>query len=37
MKCDFGKIEKKWQDIWEEKGVFHAKNDYSKPKFYALV
>ncbi len=37
MKCDFSKIEKKWQDIWEEKGVFHAKNDYSKPKFYALV
>ncbi len=37
MKCDFAAIEKKWQDIWEEEGVFHAKNDYSLPKFYALV
>lgn len=34
---DFKQIEKKWQDKWEEKGVFHAKNEYSKPKFYALV
>lgn len=34
---DFKKIEKKWQDRWEEKGVFHVKNDYLKPKFYALV
>ncbi|MBE6764596.1 MAG: leucine--tRNA ligase [Ruminococcaceae bacterium] len=34
---EFGKIEKKWQDIWEEKGVFHASNDYTKPAFYALV
>ncbi len=30
-------IEKKWQDIWEEKGAFHASNDKSKPKYYALV
>ena len=37
MKYDFANIEKKWQDVWEEKGVFHAKNDYSLPKFYALV
>ena len=22
-------FEKKWQDFWEEKGVFHAKNDFS--------
>jgi leucyl-tRNA synthetase len=34
---DFAKIEKKWQGIWEEKGVFHAKNDFSLPKYYALV
>ena len=31
------KIEKKWQDIWDERGAFHAKNDPSLPKFYALV
>ena len=30
-------IEKKWQDIWEKEKVFEASNDYSKPKFYALV
>ena len=30
-------IEKKWQKKWEEKGAFHAKNEYDKPKFYALV
>ena len=37
MKYDFGAIEKKWQDIWEEKGVFYASDDYSRPKFYPLV
>ena len=37
MKYDFTSIEKKWQDIWEEKGVFHAPNDYTKPSFYCLV
>lgn len=37
MQYDFKAIEKKWQDRWEEEGVFHAKNDYSKPGFYALV
>lgn len=30
-------IEKKWQDRWEESGVFHAKNDSDKEKFYPLV
>ena len=34
---DFSAIEKKWQDFWEDNGTFHAENDYSKPKFYALV
>ncbi|HAN44008.1 MAG TPA: leucine--tRNA ligase, partial [Ruminococcaceae bacterium] len=37
MKYDFSQIEKKWQDIWDEKNVFAAVNDYAKPKFYALV
>lgn len=37
MHYDFGKVEQKWQRIWEETGVFHAKDDYSLPKFYALV
>ena len=30
-------IEKKWQKIWEEKKAFAATNDFTKPKFYALV
>ena len=34
---DYAKIEKKWQDIWDEKQTFAAKDDYSLPKFYGLV
>ncbi|MGN0164674.1 MAG: leucine--tRNA ligase [Lachnospiraceae bacterium] len=30
-------IEKKWQDIWDEEKAFEATDDYSKPKYYALV
>lgn len=37
MKYDFSTVEKKWQEIWEKEGVFHATNDTSRPKFYALV
>ena len=37
MEYNFKNTEKKWQDIWDEKGTFVAKKDYSKPKFYALV
>ena len=37
MKYDFSAIEKKWQDKWDESGVFHAKNDSNKPKFFGLV
>ena len=29
-------IEQKWQKIWDEK-AFAASDDYSKPKYYALV
>ncbi len=37
MKYEYKQIEKKWQDIWDEKGTFHASTDYSKPKFFGLV
>ncbi len=37
MKYEFKEIEKKWQDIWDEKGSFCASQDYSKPKFFGLV
>ncbi len=30
-------VEKKWQDIWAEEKAFSAPNDYTRPKFYALV
>ena len=36
-KYDFSAIEKKWQKIWDENHTFKASEDYSKPKFYALV
>ena len=31
------RIEKKWQDIWDNEKAFAATNDYTKPKYYALV
>ena len=34
---NYAEIEKKWQDIWDEKQTFAAKNDYTLPKFYGLV
>ena len=37
MKYDFAAVEKKWQEIWEARNVFAASDDYSKPKYYALV
>lgn len=30
-------VEKKWQKIWDDEKAFQTKNDYTKPKFYALV
>ena len=30
-------VEKKWQNVWDDKKAFATTNDYSKPKFYALV
>ena len=37
MKYNFTEIEKKWQTIWDEKHVFEASEDHTKPKFYGLV
>ena len=37
MKYDFSATEQKWQKKWEDEGVFHAKDDSDKPKFYGLV
>lgn len=30
-------VEKKWQKIWDEEQAFKVSEDYSKPKYYALV
>ena len=37
MNYDFKAAEKKWQDKWEQSGVFKAKDNSEKKKFYALV
>ena len=37
MKYDHKQVEKKWQDIWDEKQRFKAENGSDKEKFYALV
>ena len=37
MGYDFTAIESKWQKYWDEHRTFHAENDSTKPKFYALV
>ena len=37
MKYDYKAIEKKWQDIWDAENTFAAKQDFSLPKYYALV
>ena len=37
MKYDFKTMEPKWQNTWEETGVFHAVDGSEKPKFYGLV
>ncbi len=37
MHYNYAEIEKKWQDIWDEKQTFKTKKDYTLPKFYGLV
>lgn len=37
MEYNFKKAEEKWQQKWEEEGVFHAVDNDSRPKFYGLV
>ena len=37
MHYNYAEIEKKWQDIWDEKQTFATKKDYTLPKFYGLV
>ena len=37
MRYDYQRIEKKWQDKWDEANAFAAKQDYTLPKYYSLV
>ena len=34
---NFKAIEKKWQDKWEEAGIFHAETNSKKPKFFTMI
>ena len=37
MKYDFDRIEKKWQDKWEDAGIFHAETNSDKKKFFGMI
>ncbi len=37
MKYEHARIDKKWQDRWDEAKLFEASEDHSKKKFYSLV
>lgn len=37
MNYDFKNAERKWQERWAEAGVFNARDNSDKPKFYGLV
>ena len=36
MNYQFNKIEKKWQQYWDENKTFKTSNDLDKPKYYVL-
>ncbi len=37
MKYEFNRIERKWQQRWEQENCYHAETGGDKPKYYALV
>jgi len=37
MRYDFDRIEKKWQQKWDEGHAFHAEVDHNNKKFYTLI
>ena len=37
MQYDYSRIEKKWQAKWDEENAFAAKQDFTLPKYFALV
>ena len=36
MEYNFTSIEKKWQQLWQERGSYRVSNDSSRPKYYVL-
>ena len=36
MEYNFSEIEKKWQKVWEENGVYTVSNESDKPHYYVL-
>src|SRR3979409_1340966 len=36
MEYNFSNIEKKWQQLWTERGSYKVSNDTAKPKYYVL-
>ncbi len=37
MKYEFNRIERKWQQRWDQENCYHAETGGDKPKYYALV
>ncbi len=37
MKYNYSEIERKWQEKWQKSKAFEAKQDFSLPKYYALI
>lgn len=37
MAYNHQEVEHKWQDRWEKSGIFHAKDEGDKQKFYCLI
>ncbi|MDX1907991.1 MAG: leucine--tRNA ligase [Bacteroidia bacterium] len=33
---DFGRIEKKWQEVWQNTGIYRVSNASDRPKYYIL-
>jgi leucyl-tRNA synthetase len=37
LKYEFNRIERKWQQRWDQENCYHAETGGDKPKYYALV
>ena len=37
MEYNFGEIEKKWQQYWEENQTFRTSDDFSNPNKYYIL